>query len=52
MENKSQVLFIPHGGGPLSILGHKGHQQMVSFLENFNQKLNKPSAIRLDTVSY
>ena len=45
MENKGQVLFIPHGGGPLPILGHKGHQQMVSFLKNFNQKLNKPSAI-------
>jgi len=45
MENKGQVLFIPHGGGPLPILGHKGHQQMVSFLKNFNQILSKPSAI-------
>ena len=45
MENKGKVLFVPHGGGPLPVLGHQGHKAMVKFLENFNKKLDKPSAI-------
>lgn len=39
------VLFIPHGGGPLPLLGEQSHQEMVSFLTEIPQKLSKPSAI-------
>jgi hypothetical protein len=40
----SPVLFIPHGGGPLPLLGDPEHQQMVEFLQGglagaFEQKL-------------
>ena len=39
------VLFIPHGGGPLPLLGDEGHQDMVNFLESITPALGKPSAI-------
>lgn len=45
MENKGKVLFVPHGGGPLPVLGHLGHLAMVKFLENFNKKIDKPDSI-------
>ena len=41
----SPVLFIPHGGGPLPLLGDKGHRQLVSFLEDIAPALGTPSAI-------
>lgn len=39
------ILFIPHGGGPLPLLGDKAHQEMVSFLHEIPATLSKPSAI-------
>lgn len=41
----SPVLYIPHGGGPLPILGDKGHEKMVSFLNEIANELGEPSAI-------
>lgn len=41
----SPVLFLPHGGGPLPILGDKGHEKMVSFLKEIASELSEPSAI-------
>lgn len=41
----SPVLFLPHGGGPLPILGDKGHEKMVSFLKEIASELGEPSAI-------
>jgi len=50
MEDKTKnfhtnVLFIPHGGGPLPLLGDKGHQELVDFLKNITPTLGRPSAI-------
>jgi aromatic ring-opening dioxygenase catalytic subunit (LigB family) len=39
------VLYFSHGGGPLPILGDKGHRKMVSFLEDLGQKIQMPEAI-------
>ena len=39
------VLFIPHGGGPLPLLGELGHRQLTAFLKGVSPKLGKPSAI-------
>ena len=39
------VLYIPHGGGPLPLLGHPGHQDLVDFLFEITPKLGQPSAI-------
>jgi aromatic ring-opening dioxygenase catalytic subunit (LigB family) len=41
----SPVLFIPHGAGPLPLLGEKTHQSMVEFLTKLTLTLRKPSAI-------
>ncbi|MEW5011262.1 MAG: class III extradiol ring-cleavage dioxygenase [Cycloclasticus sp.] len=41
----SNVLFIPHGGGPLPLLGDNSHQEMVAFLKRITPTLGKPSAI-------
>ncbi len=40
-----QILFIPHGGGPLPLLGDEGHQTLVSFLKGIVTRLPEPSAI-------
>ena len=45
MNQLSPVLYIPHGGGPLPLLGDAGHQKLVSFLEGVVSTLTKPSAI-------
>lgn len=44
-ETLSPVLYLPHGGGPLPILGDKGHEKMVAFLKEIISKLGEPSAI-------
>lgn len=38
------ILYIPHGGGPLPILGHEGHTHMVEFLKTIPKTLGKPEA--------
>jgi aromatic ring-opening dioxygenase catalytic subunit (LigB family) len=42
-----KVLFIPHGGGPLPLLGDKGHHELVEFLTRIAPTLARPSAILL-----
>ncbi len=44
-DQLSSVLFIPHGAGPLPLLGDKGHESLVSFLKGLTPTLGKPSAI-------
>ena len=33
MKKKGTVLFIPHGGGPLPILGDSRHKEIIKFLK-------------------
>ena len=44
-DNLSSVLFIPHGGGPLPLLGDPGHQQLINFLQGISARIQTPSAI-------
>ena len=44
-ENKAQVVYLSHGGGPLPILGDPGHQAMVDFMTWLPSQLRKPDAI-------
>ncbi len=44
-KNKPRVLFLSHGGGPLPLLGHEGHLEMVENLKVLVAKIEKPSAI-------
>ncbi len=39
------VLFIPHGGGPLPLLGDRHHAELVSFLGDITSTLGRPAAI-------
>ncbi len=39
------VLYLPHGGGPLPLLGDKGHKAMVDFLREITPTFPQPEAI-------
>ena len=45
MENKAQIVYFSHGGGPLPILGDAGHQAMVDFMTALPAQLSRPEAI-------
>ncbi len=45
MKKKGTVLFVPHGGGPLPILGDARHKEIIKFLKNIKFRINKPSSI-------
>lgn len=44
-DSHCNVLYIPHGGGPLPLLGDKSHQELIDFLKNITPSLGKPSTI-------
>ena len=39
------VLFLSHGGGPLPLLGHEGHTEMVETLQHVAKTIKRPEAI-------
>ncbi|MGX9460281.1 DODA-type extradiol aromatic ring-opening family dioxygenase [Shewanella sp. A14] len=39
------VLYLPHGGGPLPILGEPGHKDLINFLKSVPEVLPNPKAI-------
>lgn len=41
----SRVLYIPHGGGPLPVLGDERHERLAVFLRGAAKGLGQPSAI-------
>ena len=48
MQNSNElcpVLFIPHGGCPLPLLGDSNHQTLVGFLKKITPDLGLPSSI-------
>ena len=42
---KAQILFVPHGGGPLPLLSDPAHQKLISFLKEIPSKLHQPDLI-------
>ena len=44
-ETLAPVLYLPHGGGPLPLLGDVNHDALVVFLEEIGTLLGEPSAI-------
>jgi len=44
-ENKAQIVYFSHGGGPLPILGDASHKAMVDFMIRLPSQLVKPDAI-------
>ncbi len=44
-QDKAQVVYFSHGGGPLPLLGDPGHASMVKFMSELPALLRKPEAI-------
>ena len=40
-----RILYIPHGGGPLPLMGEPSHDEIVSYLRGVDDQLGRPSAI-------
>lgn len=45
MTNRATVIFIPHGGGPLPLMGDPGHAGLVRFLREYPAGIDRPDAI-------
>jgi len=43
--HKANILYLSHGGGPLPLLGDKGHAEMVVALQQIAGVIGRPSAI-------
>lgn len=41
----ASIAYIPHGAGPMPLLGEPGHKPMVDFLQNLGQDLPRPDAV-------
>lgn len=39
------ILYLPHGGGPLPVLGDPGHATITEFMKTIGPRLETPSAI-------
>jgi len=39
------ILYIPHGGGPLPLLGDAGHEKLIQFLKEISTRIGRPEAI-------
>ena len=44
-ESKARILYIPHGGGPLPLLGDPGHKNLIEFLRMLPSVIAEPSSI-------
>jgi len=44
-NNPAPILYLPHGGGPLPLLGEEGHGAMIRFLQAIPAELGNPDAI-------
>lgn len=45
VQNKAQIVYFSHGGGPLPLLGDKSHLAMVEFMKMLPSQLKIPAAI-------
>lgn len=43
--SSSTIIYLPHGGGPLPLLGGLGHEKMISFYKSLSEKLPRPDDI-------
>lgn len=44
-DHLAPILYIPHGGGPLPLLGDREHQNLINFLKRIPSELGEPLAI-------
>ncbi|MBJ7538418.1 DODA-type extradiol aromatic ring-opening family dioxygenase [Marinomonas transparens] len=39
------VIYVPHGAGPMPLMGEPGHKDLIGFLKNIHTELKTPKAI-------
>ncbi|WP_321329515.1 hypothetical protein [uncultured Ilyobacter sp.] len=44
-QNPGQILYLPHGGGPMPLLDDPNHAELIEFMKITPNKLRKPSGI-------
>ena len=47
-----QVFYIPHGGGPLPLMGHPGHQSLSDMLRNLETQIADSRAVAVITAHW
>lgn len=45
MTSRKNIIYLSHGGGPLPLLGHPDHEELVQALVALSKQFEKPSAI-------
>ncbi|GGY73411.1 dioxygenase [Cellvibrio zantedeschiae] len=46
------VLFVPHGGGPMPLLGEANHRELTAFMKSVSADLPRPTAIVVITAHW
>lgn len=46
------VLFVPHGGGPMPLLGEANHRELTAFMRSVSAQLPRPKAIVVITAHW
>lgn len=46
------VLFLPHGGGPMPLLGEANHRELTAFMKSVSADLPRPKAILVITAHW
>lgn len=46
------VLFVPHGGGPMPLLGEVNHRELTAFIQSVSADLPRPKAILVITAHW
>ncbi|MET0357468.1 MAG: class III extradiol ring-cleavage dioxygenase [Cellvibrio sp.] len=46
------VLFVPHGGGPMPLLGEENHRELTSFMQSVSANFSRPKAILVITAHW
>lgn len=46
------VLFVPHGGGPMPLLGESNHRELTTFMQSVSGQLPRPKAILVITAHW
>ncbi len=42
---KAHIVYVPHGGGPLPLLGDPGHKPFVDLMKRLRRELPRPDAV-------
>ncbi len=46
------VLFVPHGGGPMPLMGEANHRELTAFMKAVSADLPRPKAILVITAHW